>query len=207
MSQEKLFSPSAERNQAPILKALEPLLPASGLVLEIASGTGQHGQYFSAHLPQHKWQPTDPDESAHASIAARVSESGLTNLLLPKILDVEQIPWPVDQADAIFCANMLHIAPWSAGLALLRGAAAILKAQAPLVLYGPFLRANVQTAAGNLAFDEDLRRRNPAWGIRQLAAVQDAASSVGFTSGPVVEMPANNLMVVLTRVAASSHNS
>ncbi len=198
MSGPVFFSPSAERNQLPILEAMAPMLPASGVVLEIASGSGQHVMFFASRLPHLQWQPSDPSEQALASIAARLDETPLANVAAPLALDVEK-PWPVTTADAVFCANMIHIAPWRAGFALLEGAAGILGAGAPLILYGPYLQAGIRTAPGNLAFDADLRRRNPDWGIRKLEAVQQAAESVGFESGPVVPMPANNLLVVFRR--------
>lgn len=201
---DQMFSPSAERNREPILEALAPLLPASGLVLEIASGTGQHVMHFAAALPRLVWQPTDPSEQALASIQAHLIESArsadpLANVLAPLQLDVEQSPWPVEQADVIYCANMIHIAPWTAGFALLEGASRVLSKSGSLVLYGPFLRHDVPTAAGNAAFDQDLRARNPAWGIRQLQAVQQAADELGLKSTSVTEMPANNLLVEFRR--------
>ncbi|MGH1358469.1 MAG: DUF938 domain-containing protein [Burkholderiaceae bacterium] len=198
MSGRIFFSPSAERNQQPIFESLVPLLPASGLVLEIASGSGQHVTYFAERTPHLQWQPTDPDQNARLSISARLEQSPLRNVRAPLELDVQK-PWPVSHANAVFCANMLHIAPWTAGFGLLEGAAAVLSPGAPLILYGPYLQRNVRTAPGNLAFDQDLRQRNASWGVRKLEAVQEAAASVGFESGPVTAMPANNLLVVFIR--------
>ena len=199
-----MFSPSAERNREPILAALAPLLPATGLVLEIASGTGQHVMHFAAALPSLVWQPSDPSEQALVSINARLIESArsgepVANVLAPLQLDVEQTQWPIEQADVVYCANMIHIAPWSAGFALLEGTSRVLSKNGLLALYGPFLRHDVPTAPGNLAFDRDLRSRNPAWGIRQLQAVQQAADELGLKSMSVTEMPANNLLVEFRR--------
>ena len=195
-----MFSPSAERNREPILAALVPLLPSSGRVLEIASGTGQHVMHFAAALPFLEWQPTDPSEQALASIQARLLESArsaepVANVLSPLQLDVEQSAWPVKHADVIYCANMIHIAPWSAGFALIQGAANLLPTAGQLLLYGPFMRSGVPTAPSNLAFDQDLRGRNPTWGIRHLEAVEQAADEHGFQMASVTEMPANNLLV------------
>ncbi|MFK7963368.1 MAG: DUF938 domain-containing protein [Burkholderiaceae bacterium] len=195
-----MFSPSADRNRDPILAALMPLLPSSGRVLEIASGTGQHVMHFAASLPHLEWQPTDPSEQALASIQARLIESArsaepVANVLSPLQLDVEQSAWPVEHADVVYCANMIHIAPWSAGSALIQGAASLLPAGGQLLIYGPFVRSGVPTAPGNLAFDQDLRGRNPAWGIRHLEAVEQAANEHAMQLACVTEMPANNLLV------------
>lgn len=191
----KQYSPACERNRAPILEQLRGLLPASGLVLEIASGSGQHAVHFAAGLPGLSWQPTDPDPIALASVAAWREEAGLPNLRPPLRLSVLE-PWPIEGADAMFCANMVHISPWECTLALLAGAARVLPAGGRLLLYGPY-RRNGQMAPSNLAFDESLRSRDPRWGVRDLEALQAAAR--GFTLERVVEMPANNLIVSLHR--------
>lgn len=191
-------APAVARNRDPLLAVLRGVLPEDGLVLEIASGSGEHAIHFAAALPGLTWQPTDPDEGARASIDAWARESGLPNIRPALPLDASAWPWTVRAADAILCVNMIHIAPWSATLGLLRGACELLPASAPLVLYGPFLRASVQTAQSNLDFDADLRRRNPAWGIRSLEEVAEAAK--GFSLARVAEMPANNLTVIFRRV-------
>ena len=193
------FSGAAERNREPILAMLRQILPSNGVVLEIASGTGQHATAFAAALPNVRWQPSDPDDGARASIQARATQAGLTNLLEPLALDVERHPWPITTAEAVYCDNMIHNAPWSASLALLEGAERILGPGAPLILYGPFLRHGVSTAPGNVAFDADLKRRNPAWGIRNLEAVSKVAAIAGFVEQAVFAMPANNLLVVYRR--------
>ena len=191
---ERLYSAACERNREPILAALRDELPARGVVLEVASGTGMHAAWFAAALPGLTWQPTDREEASRRSVAAWCE--GLPNVRPPLALDVLE-PWPVDRADAVFCANMIHIAPWEAGRALLAGAARVLSAGAPLVLYGPFVRPGVETAESNLRFDADLRARDPRWGLRSLDDVVAAAG--GFRLARVVELPANNVVVALRR--------
>lgn len=198
----KRSSPAAERNKAPILGVLREELPARGLVLEIASGSGQHAVYFADALRGVTWQPSDPDPTMLASIAIWAEEAECRNVAAPLDVDVRRQPWPVAAADAVFCANMIHISPWAATEALLRGVSAILGEGAPLILYGPFLRADAPTAQSNLAFDADLRARNPEWGIRSLESVEAMAQQHGFALARVVEMQANNLTVVFRRQAA-----
>lgn len=193
----KQHSPACERNRAPILEQLQALLPPSGLVLEIASGSGQHAVHFAAGLPGLHWQPTDADPVALASVAAWRAEAALPNLLPPLALSVLE-PWPIARADAVFCANMVHISPWECTLALLAGAAQVLPPGGRLVLYGPY-RRDGQMVASNVAFDESLRRRDPRWGVRDLEALLAAAT--GFSLERIVEMPANNLIVSLSRDA------
>lgn len=189
-------SPAAERNRVPILAQLLSWLPARGRALEIAAGSGQHAMHFAAGLPGWLWQPSDPDAGALASIGAWRAAAGLPNLLPPVALDVSAPQWPVAYAcDAIFCANMLHIAPWRACGALMHGAARHLAAQGQLILYGPFLVDGVATAPGNVAFDADLRARDPAWGLRRLADVQAEAAAAGLELRARAQMPANNLML------------
>jgi len=190
-------APATERNRAPILEVLRRVLPPQGLVLEVASGTGQHAVAFAEALPHLTWQPSDPDPELRASIRGWSVSAGLGNLREPLDLDAAARGWPVERADAVVCINMIHIAPWPAGLGLLNGAARLLPAGAPLLLYGPFLRDGRHTAPSNAAFDDSLKARNPAWGVRDLGEVERAAT--GFTLAEVVEMPANNLTVVLRR--------
>ena len=196
-----LCAPAPERNKGPILDVLRRVLPPQGVVLEIASGTGQHVIHFAAGLPDLKWQPSDADAQARASIAAWSADANLPNVLPPLDLDVRCEPWPVQRADALVCINMIHIAPWAAAERLLDGASRLLGPGAPLVLYGPYRRDSRHTAPSNEAFDADLRRRNPDWGVRDLEAVAALASRNGFVLEEVVEMPANNLCVVLRRSA------
>jgi Protein of unknown function (DUF938) len=189
-------SPSAARNRDPILAVLRRVLPAEGLVLEIAGGTGEHAVHFAAALRGVEWQPTDPDEVSRRSIAAWRAEAGLPNLRAPLALDVTQTDWPIERADAIVCINMLHISPLAATMGLMTGAGRLLPAGAPLVVYGPFRQAGVPTAPSNEAFDESLRARNPDWGLRELEAVEAEAAGQGLRLERVFEMPANNLTLV-----------
>lgn len=195
-----LSYPAPERNKSPILTVLQRVLPRAGTVLEVASGTGQHVVHFAQGLPALAWQPSDPEAPHRASIDARVREAGLANVIAPLRLDVHERPWPIDRADAIVCINMIHIAPWSATLALLQEAGRLLPAQVGvLYLYGPYRRGGAHVAPSNAAFDEDLRRRNPQWGVRDLEQVVIHADEAGLRLEEVVEMPANNLSVVLRR--------
>jgi Protein of unknown function (DUF938) len=194
-----LQSAPAERNKQPILEVLERVLPCSGIVLEIASGTGQHVAHFARALPGIVWQPSEPDISLHASIRAHAATVPYGNVREPLALDVSKSPWPVDGVDAIVCINMIHIAPWTATSALLSGAAERLPGGAPLVLYGPYRMHGRHTAPGNAAFDEGLRARNAAWGVRDLETVTELAEERGFVLEETVSMPANNFVVVYRR--------
>jgi len=200
MTDQRRRYPATQRNREPILEVLRGILPPSGLVLEIASGSGEHAVYFARQLPALAFQPTDPEPGALASIAAWISAEGLENVRAPLRLDAAHPPWPVGAADAVVCVNMIHISPWEATLGLLRGAAAILPSGAPLYLYGPYRRAGVETAPSNEDFDRDLKSRNPAWGLRDLEDVAAAARDAGFFGPEVWEMPANNLSVAFRRV-------
>ena len=195
------FSAAAERNSAPILAELQRLLPGQGLMLEIASGTGQHAAYFSAGLPGWSWQPTDFDPAALSSIRAWCSE--LSQVLSPQQLNVLLEPWGAElppTVDAMYCANMIHIAPWACTTALMHGAARRLSKRGLLVTYGPYLEADVPTSPGNVAFDADLRSRDPSWGLRQLSAVEAEALDAGLQLQHRVAMPSNNLLLVWGRV-------
>lgn len=189
-------SPAAERNKDAILEVLKRVLPVTGEVLEIASGTGQHAVHFAAALPRLVWQPTDADPELLGAVRRRVEAAQLANLRPPLRLDVLDDAWPARSADAVLCANMIHIAPWAATEGLLRGAAALLAQGAPLVLYGPYRRAGIVTAPSNEAFDASLKGRNPDWGLRDLEEVTAIAGRHGLSLDEVVEMPANNLIVV-----------
>ncbi len=194
----RLFSPSVERNRGPIADALRSMLPGAGLVLEIASGSGEHALHLARAFPALRFQPSDPRPEARASIAAWRAAEGPANLLAPLDLDVLSGP-DFPRADAVLCINMLHIAPWAATGALMAKSAAALAPGAPLILYGPFIRESVPTAEGNIAFDADLRARNPEWGIRRLEDVA-AAAVPGFVPEQVHQMPANNLTVLFRRI-------
>lgn len=198
-------SPAALRNRGAIAEVLaEVLQPADlmlragrqPLVLEIASGTGEHVVHFAATFPGLVWQPSDRDPEALASIAAHVRQAGLANVRAPVVLDATASVWPVEAAEAIVCINMIHIAPWEATLALLAGGAEVLAGGGLLYLYGPFRREGRHTAPSNEAFDEGLRQQDPAWGVRNLEDVVEAAERQGFGLEQVVPMPANNLSVL-----------
>jgi hypothetical protein len=195
-------APATLRNRVPILDVLRAHLPARGLLLEVAAGTGEHAAFFAPALPHLTWQPTDPDPDQRASIAAwRVAggEPPPPNLLPPLDLDVEREPWPVAAADAIVNINMIHIAPWSACERLMEGAARRLPAGGLLYLYGPFMRDGRHTADSNARFDESLRAQDPRWGVRDLAAVEHAAATHGLARREIIPMPANNLSVIFRR--------
>lgn len=199
MANEVLTSAAAERNKDPILTVLESVLPASGSVLEIASGTGQHVCFFAAELPGIRWQPTEPDAPHVEAIATRIRESGLTNIAAPIVLDVHEPRWPVaPRYDAIICINMVHIAPWSATHALCIGAARHLPTGGKLVLYGPYLEQGTAVPS-NLDFDATLKRRNQEWGLRELEDVTRTAGLHGLQRQQVVRMPANNLTLVFAK--------
>ena len=199
----KRVAPAAERNKEPILETLRQVLPREGLVLEIASGSGQHAAFFARALSECSWQPSDADTGARASIAAYREEAGLTNLLAPLSIDASRAGWPIDRADAVVCINMIHIAPWQACVGLLDGAARVLSPGGPLVLYGPFVIDGDYQAPSNVAFDRRLRSENAAWGIRELRDVERAAGERGFTLERIVPRPANNHVVVFRRPAPS----
>ncbi|WP_242124981.1 DUF938 domain-containing protein [Sphingobium sp. Sx8-8] len=194
----KRHAPATGRNRDAILAILRGALPSSGLVLEVASGSGEHAVHFAAAFPGLDWQPSDPDPAALASIAAWREEAGLANLHPPIRLDAEA-PWPVERADAILCINMVHISPWAATLGLLRGAGACLPPGGLLYLYGPYLRDGVATAPSNLAFDASLRARDPQWGLRRMEDVIAAADAQGLRLDRLAEMPANNLSLLFRR--------
>jgi hypothetical protein len=190
----KRQAPAAARNVEPIGDVLANWLPASGLILEIASGTGEHALAFARRFPNLEWQPSDPDPEALASISAWQAE-GPPNLRPPVHLDVCTHQWPVDRADALLCINMVHIAPWEASLGLLDGAARLLDKGAPLILYGPWLEADVESAPSNLAFDQSLKARDPRWGLRLVEDFAAEALSRGLILADRRAMPANNIML------------
>lgn len=190
------IAPAADRNKGPILEVLQRVLPSSGLVLEIASGTGQHAVHFARGLPAIEWQPSDPDPASRESIAAWSAKAALPNLRPVLELDVRASHWPVERAAAIVCINMIHISPVASTVGLLDGAARVLPAGGVLVLYGPYKRGGAHTAPSNESFDMQLRSQNPEWGVRDLEWVQDLARERGLAFGETVQMPANNLCVV-----------
>ncbi|MEE4378138.1 MAG: DUF938 domain-containing protein [Candidatus Competibacteraceae bacterium] len=192
-------SPAAEQNKGPILEALKSRLPRTGTVLEIASGTGQHVVHFAQALPQLIWQPSEPEDEWREAIRYRIAAANLHNVNLPLALDVLEQSWPISQADAILCSNMIHIAPWEATLALLQGAGRLLSNGGVMFLYGPYRRFGQHTAPSNAAFDADLRMRNPSWGVRDLEEVARIARQEGLELNEVIEMPVNNLSVVFVK--------
>lgn len=194
-----LTSPSVARNRDPILTILQRVLPKTGIVLEIASGTGEHAVHFAAALPQLTWQPTDQDEQALKSIAAYREISGLPNLLPPIVLDAADLEWPVLQAGAIVAINMVHISPWRATQGLMAGAGRVLPPGGVLYLYGAYREHGAHTAPGNALFDQDLRRRNVDWGVRDLEEVTELAGHHGLKLVERFAMPANNLSLVFQR--------
>jgi hypothetical protein len=192
-------APAALRNREPIAEVLRGWLPASGLVLEVASGTGEHAAFFASLFPQLEWQPSDTDPLALGSIEARQADSGLANLRQPIVLDVTMDRWPVDAAAAVLSINMVHISPWTAALGLLDGASKLLQPGAPLILYGPWIVAGVETAPSNLAFDADLKARDPSWGLRRVEDFEAEAGLRGFALADQRGMPANNRMLLFIR--------
>ena len=192
-------APAVARNRAPILDALRTLLPSSGLVLEIASGTGEHAAYFAAHFPKLTWQPSDHSERALDSIAAHRAAAALPNLSAPRRLDAAAPDWPLAAADVVLAINMIHIAPWAATQGLMAGAGRVLSQGGLLALYGPYREADVTLSPSNAAFDADLKRRDPSWGLRARADVEACAALAGLRLIRRVEMPANNLLLAFAR--------
>ena len=192
-------APAALRNREPIAAVLGGWFPSSGLVLEIASGTGEHALYFAQTFRDLEWQPSDVDPSALASIEAWRAASDLPNLRPPVVLDAASADWPCTRADAVLSINMLHISPWASAVGLVRGAAQILPAGGALILYGPWLKDDIETAPSNLAFDADLKRRNPEWGLRRVENFVEMAALRGMRLVETRQMPANNLMLLFRR--------
>ena len=203
MTDARLYAPAALRNRDLILDVLQTHLPERGLILEIASGSGQHCIRFGEGLPNHIIQPSDPKPDARASINAWIADSGLANIRPALTLDAAAAVWPIEAADAILCINMIHIAPWHAAQGLFAGGAQLLPANGPLYLYGPFKQDGHHTAPSNAAFDAALRQENPDWGVRDLETVSALATSCGFGAPTIIAMPANNLSLIFRREAAS----
>jgi hypothetical protein len=195
---ERRSAPAALRNREPIAEVLRDWLPETGVVLEIASGTGEHAVYFAERFPALDWQPSDVHRDALTSVEAWRQSAGLPNLRAPIALDAASPDWPVSRADAILSINMVHISPWASALGLLDGAARLLPAGAPLILYGPWLADDVPAAPSNLAFDSDLKRRDPEWGLRRVEDFAAAAQERGLRLIETRAMPANNMMLHLT---------
>lgn len=199
---EKLFdqaSPASQRNVAPIVATLSPLLPSSGLVLEIAAGTGYHSVVLAEEHPSLMWQPTDRDDEAQSRMNQLVADAALPNVMPPLALDVVSQDWPIEDAAAILCCNMIHIAPWTAAQGLFAGAGRVLSAEGILFLYGPFKINGQHTAESNESFEEWLKSRDPEWGVRDAEDVDQLAADAGLHLDRSIEMPANNLLRVYRR--------
>jgi SAM-dependent methyltransferase len=197
-------APAALRNREPIANVLREWLPPSGLVLELGSGTGEHAVHFAGAFPELEWQPSDVHPDALASIRSWRAHAQLPNLREPLVIDASSPEWPIDQADAVLSINMAHISPWAASLGLIAGAAKVLPPGGPLILYGPWLKDDIETAASNLAFDADLKARDPQWGLRRVEDFAEAAAAQGFDFVDWRRMPANNLMLLFRRTGGSS---
>jgi SAM-dependent methyltransferase len=202
VSDARRFARAAQVNREPILAVLRRVLPAEGLVLEVASGTGEHAAFFAAALPRLTFQPSDVDGAQRASIAAWRDAAALSNVLAPLALDAAAAAWPIERADAVLCSNMIHIAPWAACAGLVAGAARILPPGGPLVLYGPFMRGGRHLSERNAAFDDGLQAQDPAWGVRDVDAVDALAAAAGLGLDEIVDMPSNNLTVIWRRGAS-----
>jgi len=198
----KQHAPATERNRGPIAEVLARELPASGSVLEIAAGTGEHAVFFAGQFPALQWQPTDPSPEALASIVAYRADYPGDNLDAPLLLDATAPDaWPVAQAAAIVCINMVHISPWEATLGLFRGAAQVLSINSgPLILYGPYIEQGMETAPSNLDFDASLKARNPLWGVREAEALDALAVTHGMQRTARHALPANNIMLVYRKI-------
>ncbi len=199
MTDPRIHAPAAGRNRDAILEALRPVLPATGLVLELASGSGEHVAHFAAALPALRFQPSDPDAERRASIDAWVAQAGLANVAPALAIDAAAAEWGIADADAVLCINMIHIAPWRAAQGLVAGAAKAMGKGGVLCLYGPYRRDNAHTAPSNAAFDADLRARNPQWGVRDMEAVAALAAGEGFGPPAITAMPANNFLLVFAK--------
>jgi len=194
------FAPSALRNRDPILDVLRSVLPSTGLVLEVASGTGEHIVHFARELPALNWQPSDRSPAARESIAAWVVAERRSNIREVMDLDAGQSPWPVEEVAAVICINMVHISPWEATIGLMRGAGQALVSGGVLDIYGPYRRSDRPLEPSNLAFDQDLRARDARWGLRDLDAVIQCAADHGLEFERAIDMPANNLSVIFRRI-------
>lgn len=202
-----LVAPAVARNRDAILAVLARVLPASGLILEIASGSGEHVVHFARHMPGTTWQPSDPDAAARRSIAAHVGAARLDSIRAPMALDAAAADWPLDRADGIVAINMVHIAPWRATEGLMAGAGRLLAPGGCLYLYGAFRQGGRPLSASNAEFDADLQARDPAWGVRDLEAVSETAAAHGLSLAEIVAMPANNLGVVFRRSAPAPNQT
>jgi hypothetical protein len=196
---ERRSARAAQRNRGPIAEVLREWLPEEGLVLEIASGTGEHAVHFAERFPGLRWQASDVDPGSLRSIGAWRQHAKLPNLAEPIVLDASAPDWPIDRAGAVLSINMVHISPWMSALGLLDGAARLLEPGSPLILYGPWVSEQIETAPSNLEFDADLKKRNPAWGLRSVEEFAAEAAKRGLSLEEVRRMPANNLMLLFRK--------
>jgi cyclopropane fatty-acyl-phospholipid synthase-like methyltransferase len=198
---DRQFSPSAARNRDVILAVLRRVLPPHARVLELASGTGEHAVHFARAMPELSWQPSDPDPSARASIAAWIAAEGVRNVLAPLAIDASEEGWGLGAGafDAIVAINVIHISPWEATPGLMAGAGLLLNAGGVLYTYGAYKRDGRHTAPSNESFDAWLKERDPRYGVRDLEAVEAAAAAQGLALREIIEMPANNLSLVFAR--------
>ncbi|MFL2769693.1 MAG: DUF938 domain-containing protein [Rhodospirillaceae bacterium] len=194
-------SPAALRNALPLAEVLRPILPHTGVILEIGSGSGFHAAVMAASFPNLRWQPTEVDPKQVRALQPTAQIEELSNLLPPFALDVTALEWPLKHAQGVLCLNMVHITPWRATEGLLRGVSAILECRGCLYLYGPFKNDGHHTSPSNKVFDQYLRDRNPAWGVRDAREVDDLAFSWGLSCDKVIEMPANNVVRVYRKAA------
>lgn len=199
MTSPNLFSQAADRNKHAIVDVLQDVLPSSGTVLEIASGSGQHIVHFAQAMTQLDWQPSDPQPVNRQSIRSHSDDAELSNVAAPLDIDVTQMPWPIVEVEAIVCINMLHIAPWQAAIALFQGAAEVLARNSALVTYGPYRRGGQFTSGGDESFDASLRSQNVDWGIRNVEDLTALASEHQFTLTNTIAMPANNFTLLFSR--------
>ncbi len=197
--EDEKHAPATLRNRDAIVSVLQGVLPQDGIVLEIASGTGEHAVYFGERFPHLTWQPSDPDPDGCRSIAAWTKRAGVGNVLPPLQLDALVPEWNIEKPAAILCINMIHIAPWEASIGLFEKAAKLLKPGSIFFLYGPYFRGDAPTAQGNLDFDRSLKSRDLRWGIREVDDIDALAAKNGFTRTDLVEMPANNLSLIFRR--------
>lgn len=197
--EDEKHAPATLRNRDAIIAVLQEVLPDSGTVLEVASGTGEHAVYFGEKFPDLTWQPSDPDPDGCRSIAAWTKRAGVGNVLPPLQLDALALRWDIEKPSAILCINMVHIAPWEASIGMFEKAALLLEPGSSFYLYGPYFRGDAPTAQGNLDFDRSLKSRNLRWGIREVADMDALATKNGFTRADLVEMPANNLSLIYRR--------
>lgn len=196
----RLFASATQRNRDAILPILRRVLPASGTILEVGSGSGEHAVYFAANLPQTQWIPSDTDSAALASISAWIQHAGASNVAPPIALNVGDTDWPIASVDAMVCINVIHYSPWESTPALFAGAARLLSPGGVLYLYGPYRRNGQHTAASNAAFDAWLKSVDPSFGVRDLEDVEQQAGLHGFSLDEVLAMPANNFSLVLRRL-------